>query len=133
MVPHRLDGPVLGILLEAWVQVDSLWLAEHPETPPIYECGLKYIADPLGVWEEWLSIPFAILKGGIDCKSLAAWRVAELRAGHEAAACEFTQAGDLFHVFVVRGDGSFEDPSTLLGMAYPKQFVWYHGAAVAGR
>lgn len=126
-VPHRLDGPVLDCLLPAQTGIALLDLADQP-APSLYELAaerrLRYQPDRLGVREEWLAPRHIIARGAADCKSLACWRAAELQRAGEPASPVYVRQGKVFHVFVRRGDGSFEDPSTLLGMPFPASWVW---------
>ncbi len=127
IVPHRLSGEVLDVLLPAQTKLALLDLAENPQ-PSIYDFRragrLRYSPDNLGVKEEWLAPRHMIARGVGDCKSLACWRDAELQMQGEPSSVRYVRSGDIFHVFVVRGDGSYEDPSTLLGMPLPNSFPW---------
>ena len=118
----------LYFALEFLASADIAYLHAHPETPWLYDAPIRYIRDPVGI-EYWQGIPKIIAHGGADCKSLAAWRVAELR-------CRAREDGTLpmglarfrlephqtdpgtiiYHVDVVRGDDTTEDPSAILGM-----------------
>jgi hypothetical protein len=127
IVPHRLCESVLDVLLPAQTALAALDLAEQPQ-PSIYDFRranrLRYRPDQLGVKEEWLSPRWLIARGVGDCKSVACWRVAELRRAGEAAEVRYVRHGDVFHVFVERANGAYEDPSTLLGMPLPNRFPW---------
>jgi len=127
LIPHRLTGPVLDVLLPAQTQLALLDLAEQP-LPSLYEFRragrLRYRADNLGVKEEWLVPRWMVQRGVADCKSLACWRAAELRRAGEMAVPVHVQDGDIFHVAVRRGNGSLEDPSALLGMPLPNRWPW---------
>lgn len=111
--------------LEMLVQQNLDYLREHPETPRLRDSGVRYFHE--GIVDEWMDIPEALHEGVTDCKSLAAWRVAELRLSGEdpdarctkkLAVVDDPDAGQLmlYHVIVQRSDGCIEDPSTELGM-----------------
>lgn len=106
-------------LLRALELVDLEYLTARPDTPALYRSGVRYRRDPPGV-EDWLDIPGVLRRGAADCKSLAAWRAAELvRAGYQAKSvwtADCKPRGCLYHVVVWRGDGTIEDPSVRLGM-----------------
>lgn len=111
----------LGMLIAA----NRLYLRTHPDAPPLYESGVRYLRDAEQATQKspdaelWLTIPDAIAYGGADCKVLAAWRVAELvEAGEDATPLVVPPrpGGHTWHVTVQRGDGSEEDPSKILGM-----------------
>lgn len=118
--PPTLKDAYLVPLLTALCQINEIWLAEGGKAPPLYRAGVRYVGEPDGD-EHWRSIPVVLSLGHADCKSLAAWRVAELRQTGERARCRFsskrTTTGRLWHIFVVRADGSEEDPSRILGMS----------------
>lgn len=116
-------GPIgIEAALECLVRLDQMYLRVHPETPPLYQTGVRYLRDADGATQEtppaelWLTIPDCIRAGGADCKVLSAWRCAELREAGEHARCVLSHRGSLWHVRVVRSDGTIEDPSRLLGM-----------------
>ncbi len=92
--------------------------------PPLYGGRLRYIAEDYTSehpedWLDWLEVN---RQGGGDCEDLATYRAAELQlAGETGARAVFHRkvlpdGRTLFHIFVQRGNGSFEDPSRLLGM-----------------
>jgi hypothetical protein len=67
------NAEVLHGLLMALVMADVSYL-EHHEAPMLYSSRVVY-----GRTNEWERIPDVIARGQGDCKSLAAWRIAELR------------------------------------------------------
>lgn len=90
--------------------------------PPLYQTGVFYKSpdDSCGdVWQDPLQV---VDRGYGDCKSLACYRAAELTVYHKKPARPFVRRKwldrgfALYHVVVVMSDGSFEDPSALLGM-----------------
>lgn len=107
----------LAILLQCLVDLDDGYLM-HNAAPPLYRSGVIY-----GRTEVWDTIKACLDKGFGDCKTLTAWRIAELRrAGIEAApvfrwvARSSNPAVLDYHILVGLPDGSFEDPSRILGM-----------------
>lgn len=110
---------VLGLLLEALTQANTIYLDQHPQTPPLYRSGVVYRREESGQ-EEWETIPLVLTCGYGDCEDLAAWRAAELRKQGVNAACSFyfRRRGpmSIYHIVVRHPDGRIEDPSSLLGM-----------------
>jgi hypothetical protein len=107
-------------LLEALCDVNAEWLIEHPEAPWLYRSGVRYESEPPGR-DDWQDIPETLVRLGGDCEDLACWRIAELRVrvGEPVRPIvKRTLYGPrtVYHVAVVRADGSLEDPSRLLGM-----------------
>jgi len=117
--------------LEALTQQDVDYLREHPDTPRLYDSGVRYYhsgrGSDSGLVDEWLDVPEAMSEGVADCKSLAAWLAAEyrVRGTDPGARCtkKFAEVDDpdvgrllLYHVLTLRSDGSIEDPSRVLGM-----------------
>lgn len=120
---------VLDILLEALVQIDILWLRLNPSTPKLKDSGVRYYHE--GIVDEWFTIEEAIHEGVADCKTLATWRVAELRVSGEDPGARVTKkfavirdpaVGEmlLYHIIVQRSDGTIEDPSRETGMHEPE-------------
>ena len=139
---RRDSESVLDVMLDALVAVDALWLRRKPMTPPLRESGVRYYHE--GIKDEWFSIDAALHDGVADCKGLAAWEVAELRASGEDrdahTAKKFAEIDDptagrllLYHVVVERGDGTIVDPSRDLGMGgvEPDGYMPVPGVAVA--
>jgi hypothetical protein len=124
---------VLQFLLHALTAANVAWLLDHPETPMLYESGVRYTEEASGV-DEWLDIPEILYRHAqglpIDCEDLACWRVAELqvRCGEREARHHITvsdipdavigQVVTTYHITVERVDGRIEDPSRLLGMTH---------------
>lgn len=133
--------PVLANLqlpLEALVSMDERYLRAHPQTPRLYDAGVRWQAEGKNECtgrpaEEWDAIPIVLERGWGDCEDLAAWRAAELRVrdGFPRARAFAVRSGTmhvagigtvgLIHILVSR-DGScrldaIEDPSQRLGMA----------------
>lgn len=102
-------------LLEGLVLL-NLELMERSALPPLYRAGVRYRRER-GT-ERWQTCEQVFVAEAGDCEDLCAWRVAELRrAGEEGAMCIVRRTGQtLWHVQVLREDGTIEDPSRLLGM-----------------
>lgn len=111
--------------LETVVIWNMAYLHANPGTPKLYDCNLRYERDAPGK-EWWKGIERILETKRADCKSLSAYRVAELRTCYgedrpgNLARFDVTphQNGSdvMYHVTVTRGDGSFEDPSRIFGM-----------------
>ncbi len=109
----------LECLTRCLTDIDLLYLLNNPSTPLLYHAGVRYVRDEPGQ-EDWQAIPEVMKRRKADCKSLAAWRAAELLArGHKA----FVQyhwrdspQGATFHIYVQLENGEMEDPSRILGM-----------------
>lgn len=116
-----LSHAVLQTLLHTLFWVDVLCLRAHPETPLLYQSGVRYEEEPIGQ-EDWQDIPTCLrLKCG-DCEDLSCWRAAEIyvRWGVEARPTFIwktrANGGYLYHIQVRYPDGRIEDPSRALGM-----------------
>lgn len=84
--------------------------------PPLYEAGVHYQDETDDVWRSAEEV--ARTRWG-DCEDLSAYRAAELRVSGEdpGAYLDLYKSGpQRYHAIVVRGDGSIEDPSKVLGM-----------------
>lgn len=117
--PPTLAPEYLIPLLDCLIAWNLSWLAFN-RAPPLYASGVRYVEDGPGT-ERWSAIPHVLRKRSADCKSLAAWRAAELlRMGERGTkatfTCKETPQGRLYHVLVYRQDGRVEDPSRTLGM-----------------
>ncbi len=111
---------VLHLLIEALAAANAGHLRLHPETPWLFESGVRYVEDDAGL-ERWTDVPETIARGAGDCKDLVAWRLAEIRVRERESALpvvRFERVGDRvkFHVVVHRMGGRVEDPSRVLGM-----------------
>jgi hypothetical protein len=109
-------GRAIAQLCEALAEVDLEYLRARPETVGLYASGVRYREMP-----SLLADVATVLRlGEADCKSLVAWRLAELR--REGLTCAVRVAmypnGDM-HVELTREDGRLEDPSSLIPKAYP--------------
>lgn len=86
--------------------------------PPIYDSGVIYQREPIGS-EHWLAPSGVLGRGAGDCEDLAAWRAGELVVTGEdpnARAVVVQTGPKTWHAVVAREDGTFEDPSAMLGM-----------------
>lgn len=112
---------ILHVLLGALVATNRLLIRTCPDIPPIYRSGVRYVRDAPGQ-EDWCDVLEVMHQGYADCKSFAAWRVAELREHGIMARCEIRHPRLLpggmllYHIRVRYPDGSIEDPSVALGM-----------------
>jgi hypothetical protein len=122
--PPTLTDEYLVPLLNCLIEINLLWFEQGGTCPALYRAGaegrVRYKSEVPGD-EHWRAIPHVLRLGFADCKSLAAWRVAELRASiREDAKAWYTSretpTGKLWHIIVHREDGSYEDPSRILGM-----------------
>ena len=121
--PHEreLSHKALFVMLRCLTEINELYLQAHPETPPLYRSGVRYMEEPPGQ-EDWQDIPITLQMGLADCEDLVCWRVAELRvrAGINAKPVfkAFPRANGsmLYHILVEYPDGTIEDPSRILGM-----------------
>jgi hypothetical protein len=114
------ESVALALCLEFLIGINRAYLRDHP-TKSLYRSGVVY-----GRTVEWDSIPAVIQRGYGDCKSLSAWRIAELR--EEGVECRPVfrwirrQNGRKdFHILVAvarksNSHGVWEDPSKTLGM-----------------
>jgi hypothetical protein len=116
---------VLDRWLESLTLQDLDYLREHPDTPRLYDSGVRYYHE--GIVDEYFDIPECLNETIADCKSLAAWLAAEyrFRGIDPGARCckKFALVEDpnvgsllLYHIQVQRADGTIEDPSAVLGM-----------------
>lgn len=114
-------------LCEIAIMSNRSYLRSHG-APPLYESGVRYKNEPLGLPDKLVDIPVLVERLWGDCLHLVAWRVAELREAGERARPRVTckrmfrmvdgkkKRLRMFHVTVRRGDGSIECPSRKLGM-----------------
>lgn len=118
---QEVSHKALRTMLMALMYIDMSWLQTNPNTPLIYESGVRYEEEPPGQ-EDWQDIPTALKMRVADCEDLACWRAAELRVRYGVQAFPtFTckkraNGGYLYHIIVALPDGTTEDPSRRLGM-----------------
>ena len=117
----QLSDGVLSALLESLITIDVEYLHRRmvgsDPVPPLFMSGVRYAVD-----NRWLDVGACRKQGKADCKSLVAWRVAELRLAGEHASPRVIRQRErkdgraMWHVLVRRGNGTLEDPSRILGM-----------------
>lgn len=116
-----------SLALRLLVDLNVQWLRAHRSIPLLYRSRVVYRTSPCSVDtcidDPWVDVVTALSRGFADCKSLVAWRIAELLVRNgEVAHAVWTQTrlddagATLFHVQVRRRSGQIEDPSALLGM-----------------
>jgi len=108
------NAKALKALMTALIDLDVAYL-QHHQAPKLYASHVVY-----GRTQEWETIPAVLARRYADCKSLAAWRVAELRKEDTRADAVFRWKARNngikdFHILVVTPKG-YEDPSKVLGM-----------------
>lgn len=118
---QALEAGLLGLMFQ-----NMAWLQNFPETPPIYESGVRYVPehpsfDKRTVGEDWKSIPYILKHGYGDCEDLASWRAAELRmkgipARPIVKVRRLPSGAFRAHAIVGLPGGKTEDPSAKLGM-----------------
>ena len=116
-VPEDAGLEAVDELLETLTRIDELWLRFHPETPALYEAGVRYRFERDDRWVDW---PVLLAEKWADCEDLAAARASELRAaGVDATAkarLERASPGDVLYHAIVLTPWGIEDPSAELGM-----------------
>lgn len=103
--------------LEALARMSEARIRSGAVRAKLYESGVRYAREPKG--REYWAAADEVLRAGVgDCEDLVAWRVAELRvAGEKARPLAYqTRRLGVVHCVVLRGDGTREDPSRVLGM-----------------
>jgi len=134
--PRYFAAALMGV-----IAINRLWLRDaHRQgkpVAPLYAAGVIYHPEQK---ENFLCIPGVLARGFGDCDDLTAWRVAELReSGQDPGARPFVRPSKSgvpgrFHALVLRGDGTYEDPSAKLGMMQlqtrkPMKLRVQHGTA----
>lgn len=113
------DAEVLRVLLETLIAIDRVYVRRRA-APTLYQSGVVY-----GRTRTWDPIPSVSIRGYGDCKSLVAWRIAELREAGIDCRPVFrfkTRASGAkdFHILIAKpgknGKIEWEDPSKILGM-----------------
>lgn len=124
---RQLSRDTLDIMLRNLLEIDMLYLRYHPDTPSLYDSGVRYMEEPPGQ-EDWQDIPTTLGLGIGDCEDVSCWRAAELRVrnGIDARPVFREQrranGSYLYHIVVAlppdakNPQGSVEDPSRILGM-----------------
>ena len=112
------NAHALRALLDCLIDLNASYLKYHPNTPKLYQSGVRYERV-----NEWLPIPALYNLGVGDCKSLACALIAEYRKAGipcEPAFRWVVRKGEPkvvrdFHILVEVETG-WEDPSKVLGM-----------------
>lgn len=118
---QELSNRTLQTYLNALMLIDMDYLREHPETPRLYDAGVRYELEPPNR-EDWQDVPTNLRRGTADCEDLAAHRAAELRVFDGIAAFPTfnwrvrSEGAYLYHIQTGYPDGRVEDPSRRLGM-----------------
>jgi hypothetical protein len=113
---YTANARTLRALVEALIELNVIYLRSHPFTPRLYDMGIRY-----GRTQIWDTVSAFQNRGFGDCKTLTAILCAERRlAGRECDPVHrfmLRKDGGLdYHILVARDDGSYEDPSKVLGM-----------------
>ena len=109
-VPELLSAALKGL-----VAVDRVQMRRR-DFPALYESGVRYRREPRGS-EIWQTAEDMLKTGIADCEDIASYRAAELQLrGELATAHVIKSAPHRYHAVVLRGDGTIEYPSLLLGM-----------------
>lgn len=124
---------VIRIRVEALAAENEIYLLEDPTIPLLYESGVVYFDPDPHAEVPWMNVHAAVNNRSADCKTLAAWRKAELWIRYRIAAVveivEYVVGADrTFHVLLRRATtpgekvgphSPVEDPSAKLGMKTP--------------
>lgn len=123
------EATALQLCLEFLISVDRAFLRLHPQKS-LYRSGVVY-----GRTQEWDTVPAVMARGYADCKSLSAWRIAELRERGVECRPVFRwvrrrDGHKDFHILVAvdrkgRTEPLWEDPSKILGMG-SNENVWFN-------
>ena len=114
----------LSAMLECLIKIDENYLRRRPQTPLLYQSGVRYREEPIGA-EFWRDIPTCLHYLESDCEDLACWLVAEkrVRFGIPARPLILPQVRAdtgryVYHIVVWTPDvpGNIDDPSRRLGM-----------------
>lgn len=117
-VPDVLRHVGLDAALTGLQRLAEAELEQAGEWPFLYDTNVRYVREPRGQ-ERWLPPSEVLRRGHGDCEDLAAYRSAELVLTGEDpdAQARVVRTGPrTWHAVVLRGDGSWEDPSAELGM-----------------
>lgn len=116
--PRTLERCVEHVL-EGLTRHNQEYLARFPETPGLYESGIRYRDDSADQFDRFRDIPLVLQSRWGDCDDLVPWRAAELRAAGVPARPIIISGRNgsyLYHTIVQLPDGNTEDPSRILGM-----------------
>jgi hypothetical protein len=118
--------PIVASLVDGLAEANLVFLNRKGLNGfELYKSGVKYQVMP----STWRDIPTCLMEGTADCKSLVAWRLAELRLKGEFAAVahlvvQRRKKHAVFHVQIKRASGAIEDPSERCGMKSGDFGVW---------
>lgn len=119
LIPSRSEFPrarALELLLTGLVNL-NVAIMEKYALSPLYSSGVRYHKDRK-MWRHALAV---LDYGRADCKSLAAFRAAELITKGKSARVIVHRTGPrTLHARVLSG-GVIEDPSRRLGMKAPRR------------
>jgi hypothetical protein len=134
-LPQSEQKKLVAAFIEVQIEINRRYLRANPRTKLIYNSGVRYKQDPISctvlnpqygkrerACEEFVDIPTMLERGFADCKSLTAWRIAELRESGDNAQIAIERisipAQDviLYHITLQHANGNDEDPSVRLGM-----------------
>jgi hypothetical protein len=108
----------LLILLETLTRINQAYLANHPDSLPLYQSGIVY--QPEFGTEEWQDIPTTFERGFGDCEDLAAHISAEFRMkginSQPYLRMQMHNNSFRIHALAQMPTGEIEDPSLKLGM-----------------
>lgn len=115
------NAMALEALLSVLTELNCHYLRTRKHAPYLYNTRVIYSRTHV-----WDTIPALYMRGYGDCKSLTCARVAELLvSGRKLVKPVFRfdpkPNGTMFHILVMYPDGSWEDPSRLLGMRGPQE------------
>lgn len=116
----------LRALLDGLTEINRAYLDYHPNTPALYQSGVRY-----GRTQLWEPIPALYGRRLGDCKSLSAALIAEKNRNGEAAKPVFRfrerrdKTGTDYHILVMTDEG-WKDPSKVLGMGRDEN-AWFRG------
>lgn len=113
----------LQFALDATTAWNVLAMRASP-LPPIYSSGVRYKREPIcrtdgiaHICEEFLTAHETYARRFGDCDDLGPWLAAQLRlAGDDHARAVPKPSAAGWHILVIHGDGTVEDPSAKLGM-----------------
>lgn len=121
VLPPRERAKYILQMLNALGAIDDMWLAAHPDTPRLYDSGVRYSHEKLQQESakgnmDWLDIPTVLSGVPADCEDLGSWRAAELRKGADPSARAVLKwniqpnGAALYHVIVRRGSIAHDLP-----------------------
>ena len=98
------EGALADAVESVLVEPNLRWLAAHPYAPRFVDLArsgaIRYGGDPD---EWWLSIPYSLGVGIIDCEDAAGWLAAEDRYyGIDSRPAVYRSHGGTYHVIVAR-------------------------------